>query len=1240
MATSTQRIRGLLERTRHHDKDERFMATSDLTTELDAIDAIEKGLQGPVRDAIVSQLSDQSNDVQAVAVKCLSSIVKKFDIEQTLSIVTKLGELTLVGKDDIRDIYALGIRTIICSSPDETGPRLSAAMLPVFFAGLRPRPGGPVVSGLPSLAFSVPEPPFPIDVQIICVDLLKELLKRYGSVLVNYHGAILDQVVTLLDNPGRIVRKHAIATCGVLVPIINLQLFEHLMQCIINRIEGSGSIALAPLYTYIQTIGVICRASGELVGPWLVRIVPQLIRFLGASNQDASEEHPQVFTELKENCLQAFDAILNRCPHDVIPFLPAVIPICCTLSQFDPNFIRPSGHGEPHGDNHDRMETDATFDDVDDDEGWDDADAAEFPDDDDEAWKVRKAALVTLTSFIRSAYDKVGIEILQPVVDTVVSRVEDRDCNVKRQALLALLELVTWQKSTLTSQFVERVSPTLTKLLTPEEDVEVNVVAVAVITEISSLPSLQVNDAATEWLRSLIRFVTQTVQGGHAHTLLVPLLNCIRTICLRESSRSIHDIDELVADIAAVSARACSTTLPKVKDAALQLCAAVIVLVNPNHPSLQNILQKLLNAIHSCLVLQDVDRDVKQSAINALSVLLGSFASSTLFTGNEVVGQALSVLSERLSNEESVTRQAVLQALLRIASTNVSLDMSSFLKPASLLELLSLLRKKSQSLRYLAFEALSALLRTRASSVDERTLRSTLLQIIACIDECDTRLAQLAIELLTSLISEQPTAFASGADANDLLAHLISFSQSRLLSGVHRSALVSLLKSLVVLGHHLGIAILQRDSLFDAFRQLMASSGHFDRDVVTNLSMVLATIVTAPPDPNPLSTVPVLMDMMQLQHSTQLVSIAAIGEIGRHIDISGVNGLLGTMFSKFDDSHEDIKWAASKAVGRIAARNIAAVLPMIITRLKRAPSHRYLLLKALKEVIVLRDDLADDQLPAELAPLLFEYCNTDDEGIRGIIAHCLGALCNDGETVRRALTRDIVARIRDPSPRVRWVIIGALRYVNIDKEFGQHVPAFLSMLDDADLETRRHALLTVNALLRGPPVPGLLEQVVPVVLPAMYRQMAQDPSLVRTVDYGPFKRKVDDEVHPDLVDTRAEDFVCCLERSLTDDRDVQLTAYHILAHMASHCPRRVLEMLPRLTPMFTQGIKEQIRLSKGDGGDDSKDVLRAAVRAFITFNSIRGIAESAEFSSFESRVCKTPLLQEIRRSIVAEISAT
>lgn len=35
------------------------MATSDLTTELDAIDAIEKGLQGPVRDAIVSQLSDQ-----------------------------------------------------------------------------------------------------------------------------------------------------------------------------------------------------------------------------------------------------------------------------------------------------------------------------------------------------------------------------------------------------------------------------------------------------------------------------------------------------------------------------------------------------------------------------------------------------------------------------------------------------------------------------------------------------------------------------------------------------------------------------------------------------------------------------------------------------------------------------------------------------------------------------------------------------------------------------------------------------------------------------------------------------------------------------------------------------------------------------------------------------------------------------------------------------------------------------
>ncbi len=54
----------------HHDNDERYMATSDLTTEISQVDGtLETSLQPQIRNAILQQLNDKSIEVQAVAVK-------------------------------------------------------------------------------------------------------------------------------------------------------------------------------------------------------------------------------------------------------------------------------------------------------------------------------------------------------------------------------------------------------------------------------------------------------------------------------------------------------------------------------------------------------------------------------------------------------------------------------------------------------------------------------------------------------------------------------------------------------------------------------------------------------------------------------------------------------------------------------------------------------------------------------------------------------------------------------------------------------------------------------------------------------------------------------------------------------------------------------------------------------------------------------------------------------------------
>eukprot|EP00490_Sorites_sp_Unknown_P003870 CAMPEP_0114690016 /NCGR_PEP_ID=MMETSP0191-20121206/65212_1 /TAXON_ID=126664 /ORGANISM="Sorites sp." /LENGTH=108 /DNA_ID=CAMNT_0001979389 /DNA_START=49 /DNA_END=375 /DNA_ORIENTATION=+ len=107
MQTDPSKIRQLLKKTTHFDKDERFMATSDLTTELEKVDGkLDSSLQTPIRDAILKQLDDSSNDVQAIACRCLSAIVQKFNAEQVEEIVDKLGGLLVNGKMELRDIIS------------------------------------------------------------------------------------------------------------------------------------------------------------------------------------------------------------------------------------------------------------------------------------------------------------------------------------------------------------------------------------------------------------------------------------------------------------------------------------------------------------------------------------------------------------------------------------------------------------------------------------------------------------------------------------------------------------------------------------------------------------------------------------------------------------------------------------------------------------------------------------------------------------------------------------------------------------------------------------------------------------------------------------------------------------------------------------------------------------------------------------------------------------------------------
>ena len=85
------------------------------------------------------------------------------------------------------------------------------------------------------------------------------------------------------------------------------------------------------------------------------------------------------------------------------------------------------------------------------------------------------------------------------------------------------------------------------------------------------------------------------------------------------------------------------------------------------------------------------------------------------------------------------------------------------------------------------------------------------------------------------------------------------------------------------------------------------------------------------------------------QHSL-LLALLCLGEIGRQVDLSSHSSLVPLVMSSFASPLEEVKTAASFALGSIAAGNHVHYLPVILQEIDAQPKLQYLLLHSLKEV--------------------------------------------------------------------------------------------------------------------------------------------------------------------------------------------------------------------------------------------------------------------------------------------------
>ena len=246
------------------------MATSDLCevikryasgSSYEGYGKIDAATERRICTAVLSLLKDKSNDVQAVAVKTLGVLLTTVQEEQVLEIADSLTDQVLDReKGELRDVYAIGLRTLCKTVPSVMGDRVSQRLV------------GRLLEGMSS------------DDEIIlaCLDILTDLLSRFGATaasLTRQHEPILQKSLQQLNAESQMIRKRAGNAIGCLSGVLSDTLLVRMVESLLSQIEMATS-QNGDTRALIRTMCTVSGVVGHRLGQTQIdRILPIFLSF-------------------------------------------------------------------------------------------------------------------------------------------------------------------------------------------------------------------------------------------------------------------------------------------------------------------------------------------------------------------------------------------------------------------------------------------------------------------------------------------------------------------------------------------------------------------------------------------------------------------------------------------------------------------------------------------------------------------------------------------------------------------------------------------------------------------------------------------------------------------------------------------------------------------------------------------------------------------------------------------------
>jgi cullin-associated NEDD8-dissociated protein 1 len=633
--------------------------------------------------------------------------------------------------------------------------------------------------------------------------------------------------------------------------------------------------------------------------------------------------------------------------------------------------------------------------------------------------------------------------------------------------------------------------------------------------------------------------------------------------------------------------------------------------------------QALLKSTEDQLKRADADQDVKEAALSALGSLLTG--ARELLSPQEAAN-CVKLLVERLKNE--TTRLAAAKVFSR-AVVAAKADIAPAAGEAGA-ELAGLLRKSSRPLRLAALAALSALVEQVGTAAPPALFGQVTADLAPLVSDSDLQLTQLAIQLSIQILKGPGAAAAQGPVADKLLPVALELTKSSLLQGGALQALVQLFAELA--------GGSSKSLTYEGIlEQLLKKASEASKPALPVVAQCVASATAAAKQAQRDGAVTrFARDVQKSKEDPQrVIALLCLGETGRRTNLAAHYDLLVAVFgAALDSPVEDVKQAASIALGGVTVGCMDKFLPFVLDQVTAHPTRQYLLLHSLR--VIITDGAAGAALLrpylAQVLKLLFSNCEAEEEGTRGVVSECLGrlALICPAEVLP-----EVEARLTAKNPRARATAIGTLKYAIVDADspvdalVTPRITSYLNLLADPDLHVRRAAITVVNFVSHHKS--KIIRPVLAQFISHIYGETRIRPELIREVELGPFKHKVDDgldlrksafECLYTLLDAALDrievlPFIQNIVRGLTDHNDLKLLSHMIIVRLAATAGPLMLTGLDLLVDPLKETVTAKVKdQAVKQEVERNEELVRSALRAVAAIAKVPGADTIPKFREF------------------------